>query len=97
MLIKLIHRPIPYNLDEVRLINCKIAPQAVQYFIQEINGSNLRKLSLVKCEINKTLFEGVLDLIENSYNIIDLDISWNKLRPLDMRKLFKTLSTNRQL
>ena len=48
VLVKLIHRPIPYNLDEVRIINCKIAPKAVQMFLEEIQGSNIRRLSLVK-------------------------------------------------
>jgi len=82
-------------LDEVRIINCKIGPKAVQMFLEEMQGSNIRRLSLVKTEINKSLFEHVLQLIERSHSLIELDISWNKLRPLDLKKLFKLLSTNR--
>ena len=35
-LIKLAKRPVPYNLDEIRIIDCKISPAAVQFFLEEI-------------------------------------------------------------
>ena len=35
-LIKLAKRQVPFNLDEIRIINCKINPAGVQYFLEEI-------------------------------------------------------------
>jgi len=34
-------------------------------------------------------------MVEQSRSLIELDISWNRLTPLDLRTLFETLSTNR--
>ena len=63
----------------------------------QINDSNLRRLSLVKAGINSTVLIHILQLLEKSRSLIELDISWNNLLPWDLKKLFEVLSTNRQL
>jgi hypothetical protein len=50
-ILKMIERPMPSNLDELRIINCKISPAAIKQLVENITRSNLRKLSLVKAGI----------------------------------------------
>jgi len=52
-LIKLVQRPMPGNLDVLRIINCRMSQQAVEELVTEIQGanSNIRRLSLVKARI----------------------------------------------
>jgi hypothetical protein len=51
-LARLINRTRPSNLDEVRIINCKISTASSQLLLEEIQGSKLRRLALVKCNIS---------------------------------------------
>ena len=55
----------------------------------------MRRLSLINAHIGTVLLEPLMSVISKSYNLIKLDISWNKLTPDDMKKLFRVLSTNR--
>lgn len=60
IIIKMIKRPMPYNLDQLRVVNCRIGPKAIQTFLPQINDSNLRRLSLVKAGINSTVVIHIL-------------------------------------
>ena len=88
---------MPENVDEVRIVNCKITSNAISSLLSQIQGSNILKLGLVKVNITSNMFENVLDFIPRSRSLIDLDISWNQLTPMDLAKLFRVLSSNRQL
>jgi hypothetical protein len=94
-LAKLIKRQRPFNLDEVRIINCKISSAASQMLLEEIQGTNLRRLALVKCHINSSHFEYILELVRSSPSLKELDISWNRLTPRDLSELFAVLASNR--
>jgi hypothetical protein len=50
-ILKMIARPMPSNLDELRIINCRISPPAIKLLVENITRSNLRRLALVKAGI----------------------------------------------
>jgi hypothetical protein len=70
-------------LEELRIINCKISPKSTLKILQQIDEGNcqLRKLSLEGAQINENSLALLAEIVENSRNLIDLDISWNGLRP----------------
>jgi len=70
-------------LEELRIINCKISPKSTLKILQQIDEGNcqLRKLSLAGAQINENSLALLAEIVENSRNLIDLDISWNGLRP----------------
>lgn len=51
LILQMVHRPLPHNLDELRIINCRISPGAIKRLVENITQSNLRRLSLVKTGI----------------------------------------------
>lgn len=57
----------------------------------------LKKLSLVRANLNVEAIEILSDIIARSKSLIELDISWNELRPVDMRGLLETIGKNRKL
>ena len=91
----LINRTRPSNLDELRIINCKISTASSELLLESIQGSQLRRLALVKCHIDSQLFEHIIALVEESQSLKELDISWNRLTPRDLGELFKVLASNR--
>ena len=62
-IVKLITREMPFNLDELRVINCKISPYATQMLLEDVPDTSLRRLSLVKTQMNSQMFRMILDLI----------------------------------
>ena len=75
-IIRLIERPMPHNLDELRIVNCHIKPSLVQELLEEIVDSKLRRLALVKLSLGSTLFEYIIKLVSKSNSLIELDISY---------------------
>ena len=84
-ILKLISRHVPQNLDELRIVNCAISTKAMTLLLDNLPGTNLRKLSLVKVGIKGALFDNVLKLIHGSRNVIELDISWNRISSVELR------------
>ena len=60
LIVKMIKRPMPQNLDQLKIVNCRLNPKAIQTFLPQIHDSNLRKLSLVKTGINSTMLVYIL-------------------------------------
>ena len=50
-LLRLLARPLPHNLDELRIINCRISTAALHTLMSGITQSNIRRLSLVAAGI----------------------------------------------
>lgn len=77
-----INRSIPHNLEELKLINCKIHASTTYQLLETLNErSYIRKLALVKANLNEASIKVLVDYIRYQRFLIDLDISWNGLRP----------------
>lgn len=103
---KLLLRPEPNNLDELRLTNCKLSPSCTNDLIEVLRDEErcqVRRLGLVKAdfgcynsfEINDCI-NNLLILLEES-TIIDLDLSWNGLGPDVMYSIAERLASNKRL
>jgi len=62
-IVKLLCREMPFNLDELRIINCTISPYATQLLLEDVPETSLRRLSLVKTQMNSQMFRMILELI----------------------------------
>lgn len=106
-LLRLMARPLPHNLDELRIINCRVTTAALNTLMDGIIQSNLRRLSLVAAGIagkpSRTAdnaaedgekagpFDKILILLQKSRSLVELDISWNRLAPDSMLDLLRVL------
>jgi len=96
-LTKIINNPKPVHLDELRLNNCKLSRNFTADLLTELNDKHVRKLSLIKCNLDHSNIIGLRTLIENSQVLIDLDISWNEMTVQAVADLTETLNMDRRL
>jgi len=94
-IIELVKRPMPHNLDELRIVNCQIKPQPIKNLLEAFADTHIRRLTLVKCGVDFLTLGYIIELIQNSRSLIELDISWNKLTSDHLQRLFDVLATNR--
>ena len=91
---------MPKNLDELRIINCKISPVSIGKILStvECGNSHLRRLSLAGVGLNELGLDLLAEIVDHVRSLIDLDISWNGLRPNNhMKKFFEALGQNRSI
>lgn len=98
-LVRLLQRGFPKNLDELRITECKVSSAALNSILTAVKEKMfLRKLSIVNASMNEhNNLALVRDIIEQSKMLIDLDISWNELRPQNIKGIIEALSKNRTL
>ena len=97
MLAKILSREVPDNLEELRLIEIKTIPDITSRICEILaQGCYLRVLSLVQAgiETEKCVSE-LCQFITNNTELIELDISNNRMPPALMAKVLKVLSENR--
>lgn len=90
----IMERPMPKNLDELRIINSKISPVSIHKILStlECGNSHLRRLSLAGVGLNELGLDMLAEIVDHVRSLIDLDISWNGLRPNNhMKKFFEAL------
>lgn len=97
VIVELLQRPFPQNLEELRIINCKVKPVVIEKLLAPIPDTRLRRLALVGAGMDTKTLARILELLTKSTSLIDLDISWNLLGPEDLKRLFAFLSENRKL
>ena len=97
MLAKILSRDIPDNLEELRLIEIKTIPDITSRICEILaQGCHLRILYLVQAGIEtKKCVSELCQFITNNDNLIELDISNNRMPPALMAKVLKVLSHNR--
>ena len=86
---------MPNNLSELRIVNCKISTQASALLLEGLLPTSIRRLSLVEANLNQDNFHHLIELLEESKSLCDLDISWNSLSAKLLSELFEILSSNR--
>lgn len=92
-----LHKRQPYHLSELCLINCKMASAEARALMDHLLCSNLRRLSLVDANLDEESMKAIVELVARSRCLIELDISWNSLRPVCFAELFEVLRDNRRL
>ena len=99
ILAKVLATEQPDHLEELRLIHIRTSTYISSRICEVLSkGCHLRKLSLVQVGIESEKNVSELCLaIENAYDLIELDISANKMSPTLMLKVLKVLSENRIL
>lgn len=89
----------PDNLEELRLIRIRTSPYITSRICEVLStGCHLRRLSLVQAGIEgENNVSNLCLAIERAYDLIELDISANKISPSLMVKVLKVLAANRNL
>ena len=59
--------------------------------------SQLSQLSLVKAGLNEFSIPVLVQFVQSSKRLTNLDVSWNSIVPKQMRKLLVVIATNRRL
>jgi Leucine-rich repeat (LRR) protein len=97
-IIPLLARKKPQNLEELRIVGCRIGPAITHDLVQELlNGTNLSKLSLVKTSMSSTSFALLCAYLEGARSLRVLDISSNDLTVLQMVRFLEVLEGDRKL
>jgi len=73
----------PENLETLRLSHCKINWQYTNKLVNSVqkNGRFLKKLELVKVNLNEFGVKSLIEAIRTNKSITHLDISWNGIVP----------------
>jgi hypothetical protein len=93
-------RPMPKNLDELRIINSKITPISISKTLStiECGNSHIRRLALAGVGLNEQGLDLLAEIVDHVRSLIDLDISWNGLRPNNhLKKFLEALGQNRSI
>lgn len=70
---------MPNNLSELRIVNCRITTEASAQLLEGLKPTSIRRLSLIEANLNQDNFYHLIELLEESKSLCDLDISWNSL------------------
>lgn len=62
-----------------------------------LKKNSLKKLGLVDFSLTEASFETFCNLVENAPYLIEVDVSWNQLKPHSFSKLLSTLAINNKL
>ena len=67
-------------------------------FLTQINEqSQLKTLALVNVPHNELTFDKLIEYVQNSEFLEDLDVSWSAVRPQVMLRLMRVIRENRDL
>lgn len=100
---KILERKAPNHLLELRLANCKLSRNITEEILETLTIEyQIKKLSLVNANISCSMLGGTAikslkNLIENSNYLVELDLSYNELKPEPMFDLSESLVNNRKL
>lgn len=95
---KILDRPAPNHLVELRLTNCQLNMTWTQNLLEVIlEKGTLRKLGLVKVNLHSQSVDSITSAIEGKNSLVEIDISWNNLLPSDMFSIAESLGKNRNL
>ena len=94
----LLQKRLPHHLEELKIIDCKMAGSLIEQLMTTImKQSQLRKLALVNILHSDGPFLMVVEYLQQSHHLQELDVSWSTVRPQTTKKLIEALKDNRQL
>jgi hypothetical protein len=89
-------RNIPYHLEELRLINCKISQNALTGLLNILHNRNyLKRLGLVNLSMNENHLKQLIPFIQSSRYLIELDLSWNGFRAAKIAEFIDAVGDNK--
>ena len=93
----LMEKRIPYNLEELKLIDCQMTGSHVSRLIELLieTDCQLRSLAIVNANHTDNSFEKITTFVQEAEKLEDLDLSWSKLPPTSWRRLLEVLKENR--
>lgn len=98
MLKPIFEKRLPNHLEELKIIDCKLHSSLITQLMTEmLERSQLRALSLVNVHHSPESFDLVIQYLQESQNIKELDLSWNIVKPTSWLKFLDVMSENRQL
>ena len=98
LVLQLLKRKIPENLEELHLIYAKCVWRATDLLVKNMTGKNyLRKLSLVSVGFNEESFYALIEVVKKTKTLTYLDISWNQLVPAHFQELLPIIYKNKRL
>ena len=87
-----------YNLEELKIDNCKIIGTAMDDLIDNLkNSCSLKILKLSQAGINTLWVRGIWKILAEDSNLHELDISWNNILPTYLNDILEELDANRSL
>lgn len=88
-------RKVPHHLEELRIENCKMDPSVSHEVIKLLLKKNaLKKLGLVDFSLTEASFDTFCTLVDAAPYLMDVDVSWNQLKPHSFSKLLSLIATN---
>lgn len=95
----LLLKRLPYQLAEIKLIDCQMNGSHICKLMDLLaeTNSQLSKLALVNAHQTESSFEKVIGFLKQSEHLRELDLSWSKLPPTSWRKFLAVIAENRQL
>ena len=101
-LAKILQRRSPANLGELRIIDCKLASRVIEELLVTLNAKpSLRRFALVNVKNlgYDNLVEQLAVLIQHARrsDLVELDLSWNRLSVKHSTVVLQALSDNNTL
>jgi len=94
----LVRKRQPESLEVLRLSHCKMNWKITKQLLENLKTkSYLRKLELVKANLNEFSIADLGEVVQNARALTHLDLSWNYLPPVHMLTIVEILSGNRRL
>jgi hypothetical protein len=95
LLIRLFGVFLPENLEELRFERAVMSPEAIRIILDELAQKNnyLRRFALVENNLDNKAAYALIEFIENSRYLMELDLSNNHIVPKTLRLLLKGLNS----
>ena len=88
----------PYNLDELKISNCKTSTKAIDGLLELLcKESYIDKLCLQGIPFSDKTMPLICKFIETNKFICNIDLSWNRLTPETWKPFLTVLRKNRKL
>lgn len=95
----LLRKRVPNHLEELTLIDCHMNSSLVCRLVDLLidTKSQLTKLRLINANHSENSFLKICQLLEESENLQELDLSWSKLSLMQWRRFMNVIKDNRRL
>ena len=90
----ILKKRLPRNLEELKMIDVKSNPALNDELINKLFGCQVRKLTLVNCELSEKTFETLVSFVNTSSYLYELDLSWCPVRHSTFIKILPVIKTN---
>lgn len=73
----ILRRDAPFQLEELVLIDCKLNGSVLENLLELLRDARLlKKFTLIKPAHHERSFDKLVELVQNSQHLVELDVSW---------------------